>query len=100
MPERRDIYHNQDGVRRTAITDSEHPDRLVVQTEVVMDQALKNNHELRELHPRRSVNKMVARAVPLTVYERSIHEGWGEDDWKKWLNSDEAIPYRIWQGRV
>lgn len=100
MSERREIYHNQDGVRRTMITDSDHPDRIVVQTEVIMDGILENNAVMRDLHPRRSTNKLVARGIPMTIYEKSMLEGWDEDDWKKWLNSSEAIPYRIWQGRV
>ena len=48
---------------------------------------------------RHGVNKVVAR-IPITIYERSIHEDWDEGDWKRWLNSTEAAPFRIWGGRV
>jgi len=82
------------------ITDSERPTEVVVHTEAIMDGVLDTNHEMRELHPRRSMNKLVARGIPVTIVERSMHEEWDEDDWKKWLNSTDAIPYRIWQGRV
>ena len=44
-------------------------------------------------------NKLLAR-IPVTIFERSVHEGWDEGDWARWLNSSEAAPFRIWQGRV
>lgn len=48
---------------------------------------------------RKSPNKLLAR-VPLTVYEKSLHEGWDEADWKKWLNDPDNKHFRVWQGQV
>jgi hypothetical protein len=93
-------YRDSDGVRRTSITDDEYPDRLVVYTEVDMTQAIENNKIVREQHPRRGTNKLLARAVPMTVYERSIVENWDDDDWKRWLNDPDNAAFRIWPGRV
>ena len=86
-------------IRRTLHTDPDHPYRAVVETSVDLPDLERNNRELAELHPARSPTKLLAR-VPMTIYERSIHEQWDEDDWTKWLNSDEAKPFRVWNGRV
>lgn len=94
------MYRDSDGVRRTSITDDEHPDRLVVYTEVDMTQAIENNKIVREQHPRRSMNKLLARSVPMTVYEKSIVENWDDNDWKRWLNDPDNAAFRIWPGRV
>ena len=99
MTERLKTYHNADGVRRTMIVDDERPDRIVVQTEQVLDEILEGVKRDRELHPSSSTNKMLAR-IPIEIYERSVNEGWDEGDWARWLNSSEAAPFRIWQGRV
>jgi hypothetical protein len=94
------VYRNSDGVRRTSIVDEETPHKLTVFTEVDMTQAIENNKIARELHPRRSMNKLLARSVPMTVVEKSIHEQWDDNDWKKWLNDPDNAAYRIWPGRV
>lgn len=93
------VYYNQDGVRRTMITDDERPWSPVVKTEVDMTSTLESIKWDRENHRDRAVNKLVAR-VPMTVYERSLHEGWDEDDWKKWLNDPDNKAFRVWEGRV
>lgn len=99
MTESRMTYRNSDGVRRTSIVDTDRPGELVVKTEVDVTRLLENNKALRELHPEKSVNKLVAR-VPMTVYEQSIHENWDEGDWKKWLNDPDNAMFRVWAGRV
>ena len=86
-------------IRRTLLTDPEQPYKVVVQTQVELPDLERNNRELAELHPRRSTNKLLAR-VPMTIWERSIHEQWDDDDWGRWLNSEEAKPFRVWPGRV
>jgi hypothetical protein len=99
MAERKQVYHEDLGVRRTLITDSDKPDRVIVDTKVDCTQLIENNKMLGELHSTNSVNKMVAR-VPMTIYERSINEGWDDDDWKRWLNDPDNKMFRVWQGRV
>jgi hypothetical protein len=93
------IYKNADGIRRTLITDPDRPYAPVVKTEQVVDEILDGVARDRDTMNTRGPNKLVAR-VPMIIYERAIHEGWDEDDWKKWLNSSEATPFRIWKGSV
>lgn len=94
------VYRNSGGVRRTMVSDSDKPFQLTVHTEVDMTSVVENNKIFRELHPERSVNKLVARGVPLTVYEQSIHEEWDDKDWAKWLNDPDNAAFRIWGGLV
>jgi hypothetical protein len=97
--ERRTVYHCADGVRRTVITDSLDPSKFVVHTEQVLDEIFDGIQRDREnMRPGGDI-KHAAR-VPIEIYEMMIRQGWGPDDEAKWLNSSEAEPFRIWQGRV
>lgn len=100
MAESKFVYRNSGGVRRTSIWDDDRPDRLVVHTEMDLGRISENNQELRELHPRRSANKLLARGVPLTVAEQAIREQWDERDWAKWLDDPANAIFRVWPGRV
>ena len=97
MSERRRIYRDSDGLRRTIIFDDEDPSKFVVQTEQVVDEVLGSVERDREIMGH-GVNKVLAR-LPVEVYERAVHEQWDEGDWAKYLNSSEAAPFRIWRGR-
>ena len=99
MAERSTVYRNGDGVRRTLIVDDERPDEVVVHTEQVLDEILEGIARDRELHRERTTNKLLAR-IPVPIYERAVLEQWDEGDWRRWLNSSEAAPFRIWQGAV
>lgn len=97
----RHVYYSAGGhIRRTLLTDWEQPYKLVVQTEIDLSDVERNNRELAELHPRNSRNKLIARGVPATVWEQSIHEQWDEADWAKWLNDPDNKAFRVWPGRV
>ena len=99
MTERRTVYRDAFGVRRTLITDDERPG-FVVQTEQALDEILEGIARDREhANDNRSPNRRLAR-VPVEVFERSIHEGWDDGDWARYLNSSEAAPFRIWRGEV
>jgi hypothetical protein len=65
-----------------------------------MGRIIENNQIMRELHPRRSTNKLLARGVPLTVVEKSMREQWDDRDWAKWLDDPDNAVFRVWQGRV
>lgn len=97
--ERKTTYFNEHGVLRTLVTDDDRPHAFHTYTEVEADAIIESVKRDRELHPRRSMNKLVAR-VPLTVMEQSIHEQWDEADWKRWLNDPDNAAFRVWQGRV
>jgi hypothetical protein len=100
MAERKTTYANANGVRRTLITDDERPG-VVVHTEQVLDEILGGIARDRDAanDNTMSVNKLVAR-LPVAVFERAVNEGWDEDDWRRYLNSSECAPFRIWRGRV
>lgn len=97
--ESRIVYRNSDGVKRTALVDHEKPHQFTVHTEVEMDAVLEGIKRDREQVKAHSTNKLVAR-VPMTVYEQSLLEHWGEADWKKWLNDSDNAAFRVWRGRV
>lgn len=97
--EHKTVYVNNDGIRRTMISDDDRPGQITVFTEADMTSLVDNNKALAELHPTRATNKLLAR-IPMTVYEKSILEDWGEDDWKKWLNDPDNRAFRVWGGAV
>jgi hypothetical protein len=94
------VYRDSDGVRRTAIWEERDPHLLTVKTQVDLTQAIENNKIVREMHPRRSTNKLLARGVPLTVAEQAFREQWDEGDWKRWLDDPDNAAFRIWPGRA
>jgi len=94
------VYRNSDGVKRTLITDTNRPHDVVVKTEVVMDGVIETNKIMRELHPQRSTNKLLARGVPMTVYEQSVLEQWDDARWNRWLNDPDNAVFRVWRGWV
>jgi hypothetical protein len=100
MAENKLVYKNDETVRRTMVWEDDDPDTVHVYTEQDMTQTIENNKIMRELHPIRSTNKLVARGVPISVYEKSVLEGWDEQDWAKWLDDPDNAAFRIWQGRV
>ena len=98
MSERRRVYRDSDGIRRTAIWDDECPDEVTVRTEQDIEPILDSIARDRETMSH-GLNKLVAR-LPVEVYERAVREKWDEADWARYLNSAEAAPFRIWKGRV
>ena len=99
MTERSRVYHDAYGVRRTLIADDERPDRFVVNTAQDVEPVLASVERDRAIMAHDGVNKLLAR-IPVSIFERSVHEQWDDGDWKKWLNSSEASPFRVWPGRV
>ena len=95
MTERRTTYRDQDGVRRTLITDDDRPDVAVVLTQQDIEPILASVARDREIMAQNGVNKLIGR-VPVAVYERACHEQWDEGDWRKWWNG-EGRPFRIWR---
>jgi hypothetical protein len=100
MAEKKIIYRNDGAVKRTMILDDDRPGMVTVQTQQDMTQTIENNKVMRERHPARSTNKLLARGVPITVAEQALREGWDQDDWKKWLNDPDNAAFRVWPGRV
>lgn len=93
-------YHSQDGLERVIVhDDADGPYKFRVHTKLQMDGILSSVERDRDNIRPGSTNKLVAR-VPMTVYEQSLHEGWDENDWKKWLNDPDNKAFRIWPGQV
>src|SRR5262245_24712855 len=100
MAESKYTYRNYGGTTRTGIWDSDNPLEYTVQITQDLTQAVENNKILRDLHPRRSANKLIARGVPLAVAEQAMREQWDEAKWAKWLDDPDNAAFRVWQGRV
>lgn len=95
----RRVYQARNGVVRTAITDTDYPGRLVINCQQDIEPVLDSVERDRAIMAHDGVNKLLAR-IPVSIFERSIHEQWDEGDWRKWLNSSEAAPFRVWKGNV
>ena len=100
MAEKKVVYRNDGAVKRTMIWDDGVPEEVTVHTELDMAQTIENNKVMRELHPQKSNNKLLARGVPMTVAEQAFREQWDESDWKKWLDDPDNAAFRIWPGRA
>jgi hypothetical protein len=98
--ERKIVYRDDGAVKRTMVWEDDDPSTIRVYTEQDLTQAIENNKILRELHPRRSTNKLVARGVPISVAEKAMLEQWDEQDWARWLDDPDNAAFRVWQGRV
>jgi hypothetical protein len=100
MAEKKVVYRDDGAAKRTMIWEDDAPEIVHVHTEQDMAQTIENNKAMRELHPAKSNNKLLARGVPMTVAEQAIRENWDDADWKKWLNNPDNAAFRIWPGRV
>jgi len=100
MAEKKVVYRDDGAVKRTMIWDSDVPETVHVHTQQDMTQTIENNKVMRELHPQRSTNKLLARGVPITVAEQAFREQWDESDWKKWLDDPANAAFRVWPGRA
>jgi hypothetical protein len=91
------IYHSADGhARRTLHTDES---GFTQETSIVYpDDFEQRNRELGETQ--QGHMKLVARGVPLFVWEQSEREGWDEKRWAQWLNDPDNRAFRVWQGAV
>lgn len=94
------VYFSAYGtVRRALHVDADNPQRVVQQTTLVYDDGFEQrNRELGE--QQKGDMKLIARGVPLFVWEQSEREQWDENDWAKWLNDPDNAAFRVWRGRV
>jgi len=95
MTEKKTVYANAYGVRRTLITDDERPGDVIVQTEQDIEPILDGVARDRELFRNDGVNKVIGR-VPVAVVEKAALEHWDESDWRRWWNG-EGRAFRIWR---
>jgi hypothetical protein len=86
-------------IQRTLLTDWEQPYAFAQTVEIAYpDNFEATNRALGETQSGHM--KLIARGVPAFVYEQSLREDWGEDDWAKWLNDSDNRAFRVWQGQV
>lgn len=99
MGEARRRYQARDGVTRDAVFDPDYPGRFGILTRQDIEPVLDSIARDREIMANNGPNKLAAR-LPLIVYEDLKHRGIidDEDAFKRWLNSREAAPWRIWRG--
>lgn len=79
---------------------TDNPKEVTVHTQVDLEQVVENNKIVRELQNPKSNFRLIARGVPLTVYEQSVLEGWDEKRWNRWLNDPDNKAFRIYNGWV
>lgn len=100
MGEARRRYAAGDGFTRDLITDSDDPYAFSTNLRQDVEPILDGIHRDRE-HMRHGKNKVAAR-LPMVIVENLMVRGiWNDEDaMRRWLNSYEARPWRIWQGQV
>ena len=99
MVERKRIYRDSDGIRRTLIWDDGDPDGpFHILTEQDVEPILDAVARDREIMANSGDMKLTYH-VPAIVYERACREGWDEGDWRKWYNG-EGRPFAVYNGRV
>ena len=94
------VYFSAYGtVRRELHVDAADPYRFTQVTSLVYpDDFAQRNRELGEQQTGNM--KLIARGVPLFVYEQSEREMWDEKRWAQWLNDPDNAAFRVWPGRV
>jgi hypothetical protein len=101
MTERRTIYRDADGVRRTLITDDASGD-FTVQVEQEVGEILEGIQRKRDNLKSGPTDIKMLGSIPFAVVEDLRQRGiWDDGDaFKKWLNSWDARPFRVWEGRI
>jgi hypothetical protein len=96
MGEARRRYAFRDGVARDLISQD---DLLIKVVSQDVERILEEIHYLREVSPKHSTNKHAAK-IPVPIYEDLKRRGIidDKDAFRRWLNSSEASPWRVWQG--
>ena len=100
MGEARRRYDARDGVERTLILDDASSVFHVKHSQDV-EPILNSIARDRELMRNDGDNKLTHR-IPTIIYEELQRAGIADDPdlFKVWLNSSDADPWRIWQGRL
>jgi len=97
--ERKFVYLDEAGMRRTLVWDEAEPDRFGVFAEADMTHLAALNREQGQYERATDPTTVLAR-IPYTEWEKAYHENWDKKDWDKFLNNIEFRDYRVWKGRV
>ena len=83
-------------VRRRIFVDDQDPYKFTQQTTQVLPERLaEQNRALGELTSLQSPVRVLARGVPLVVYEQSVREQWDEARWTRWLEDPDNAMFRV-----
>jgi hypothetical protein len=99
MPERKFVYQDECGMRRTLVWDEAEPDRFGVFAEADITNLERLNREQGERESARHAMTTVAR-VPFPIWEKAYHQNWDEADWTRFLNDSDNAVFRVWKGRL
>jgi|SRR6185436_8057803 len=100
MPERKFVYLDENGVRRTLVWDEAEPDKFGVFAEVdISGLAALNRAQGEHEYVKGAVTTTLAR-VPFTLWEEAYHAAWNEEQWTRFLNDPDFKDCRVWSGRV
>ena len=99
MPERKFVYMDEAGMRRTLVWDEAEPDKFGVFAEADMTNLAALNRYQAERESARAATTTIAR-VPFPIWERAYHENWDQKDWDKFLNDPDNRDFRVWPGRL
>jgi hypothetical protein len=99
MPERKFVYQDGFGMRRTLVWDEAEPDKFGVFAEADMSNLAALNAYQGEKESARHATTTLAR-VPFPIWEKAYHENWDEADWNRFLNDPDNAHFRVWRGRL
>jgi hypothetical protein len=101
MGEARRRYSARGGIERTIITDDADPSKFYVHHQQDVEPILESIARDREIMRNNGDGRLTHR-IPTIVYEELQRAGIADDPplFKTWLNSSEADPWRIWNGRL
>jgi hypothetical protein len=98
MSERKRVYRDSDGIKRTLIWDDEDDSKVTVKTEQDLEEILEGAARRRDDHNPRA-DMWGVGYVPVSVWEQSVREQWDEAAWRRWWNG-EGRPFRTSPGWV
>jgi hypothetical protein len=79
----------------------EGPYSFVQETVQAFDPALAaQNRALGEAQDPRGSVRLLARGVPVAVYEQSVREEWDEARWTRWLEDPDNAAFRVSRERL
>lgn len=90
-------YYTHGGqVRRRIFVDDQDPFKYTQQTTQVLPERLaEQNRALGEATKLSSPVRVIARGVPIAVYEQSEREQWDEARWNRWLEDPDNAMFRV-----
>lgn len=88
-------------VRRTIHIDDHTPYKYTQQIEQALPERLaEQNRQLGEETRLSSPVRLLARGVPIAVYEQSVREEWDEARWTRWLEDPDNAMFRVSRERL